>query len=174
MGFKKMNASQLADFIMQKDVGDIFSFGIMVNPELNDAKIEMDDVSGWYGIQKIVLFDGLRVVVGEWGRGAVDIFDIEGTDEYLAEDIQHFFNSYGIAHVVAVETDIFDNDKILEEELEEYLLKHGYNVYDDIDDIQNRVIDSTKVIDIAYEKGFYIIDPESERHDNGFIFKRRS
>lgn len=170
--FKKMNASQLAKFIMSKDVDDIFSFGDNFDAELQDDELNKDNISDWYGIQKITLFDGLRVVAGKWGMGAIGIFDVENTDEYLAEDIQHFFNSYGIGGIVAVETDIFDSDEILEEDLEEYLLAHGYDVYDDVDDIKNRTIDSPKVSDIAYEMGFHIVDPESERHDNGFIFER--
>ena len=55
----------------------------------------------------------------------------------------------------------FVKTRIEEEELEEFLLAGGWDVYDDIDDINNRVLDSCKVSDIAYGYGFEVEDPDT-------------
>jgi len=59
------------------------------------------------------------------------------------------------------------NNRIKEEDLEEFLLAGGWDVYDNEDDIGNRVIDSCKVCDIAHDYGFAVEDPVSE---SGAVF----
>ena len=65
-------------------------------------------------------------------------------------------------------------NSVSEEDLEEFLLTQGYDIFDNADDVKNRVIDSCKVIDIAYEHGFIIIDPDDDKHRCGYIFERQN
>lgn len=76
----------------------------------------------------------------------------------------------GITCPKCMERKMFWNvDSILEEDL----LKNNYDIYDDKDDIENRVIDSCKVIEIAFENGFIIIDLDDEnKHHNGYVFEQ--
>lgn len=71
-------------------------------------------------------------------------------------------------------TEIFKTNKVIhEEDLEEFLIANGYDVFDDPDDTENRVIDSCKVIEIAGEHGFGILDPDDdEKHSKGYIFEK--
>ena len=61
---------------------------------------------------------------------------------------------------------------ILESDLEEYLVKEGYDVWDDPDDINDRTIDSTKVCDLAHDLG-YCIDPLDHAY-RGYTFIKES
>ena len=60
----------------------------------------------------------------------------------------------------------FEQEFIHEEDLEEFLLEHGYDIYDDIDDIENRITDENKVRNIADDNG-YTIDECFEGHEGG-------
>lgn len=56
---------------------------------------------------------------------------------------------------------------IREEDLEEFLLEKQYDIFDNMDD-DDRVIDSLKVIEIALDHGFEIVNPDND--DRGYVF----
>ena len=63
--------------------------------------------------------------------------------------------------------ELLSKSEITETEMGKYLLGLGYDVWDNINDINGRVIDSTKVIEFAIDYGYKIKDEDTQ---DEFIF----
>ena len=94
--YKQMNAAQLTKYILTKGVGEVVDFAADFDDEAED------EPSWWFGMQKITLFDEVRVVIGEYGLSAIGAYSMENK-ECLAADIQDFFYVYDLPDVVAVD-----------------------------------------------------------------------
>jgi len=88
-----INGDDLATFIVDKELGEEYSFATEYPEELTANDWADSVLSNWYGIMKTRIFDADVIIVGQFGGGFDSrVFTIENGCDYLGEDLSGYIN----------------------------------------------------------------------------------